>query len=348
MERKFMKKRMGKQMIAAATAAVMMCSPVVSSVHASDSLIDRAKAVNIVQGQNYAGELGENGAKDDTETYTFTLDSASEVNIDQNVRKKRNAYATLYNEDGNKVCRLTDSNMYLSAGTYYIVFTNLGSSPCEFSLAVSASTSHESFVDTISSGNDTLATASAIKLNTRYTGQVDITDENDWYKIVIPSDGKFGFSFTYDNKPTAYEPVEYEFTDDDGNAFTPGSTIKAGTYYLKVSYAGDYGSPYHFIVSYKASAKKVGKTSITSLSSGKTYFKVKFRKASNAQKYQISYSTSSKFKKAKTITTKSLSYTKKGLKKKTKYYVRVRGIRKEGKKTKYGSYSTAKSVRTKK
>lgn len=348
MERKFMKKRMRKQMIAAAAAAVMMCALVVPSVHASDSLIGQAKAVSIVQGQNYAGELGENGAKDDTETYTFTLDSASEVTIEQNVRKKRNAYATLYNEDGNKVCRLSDSNMYLSAGTYYIVFTNLGSSPCEFSLAVSASTSHESFADTISSGNDTLATASAIKLNTRYTGQVDITDEYDWYKIVIPSDGKFGFSFTYDNKPTAYEPVEYEFTDAGGNAFTPGSTIKAGTYYLKVSYAGDYGSPYHFIVSYEASAKKVGKTSIISLSSGKTYFKVKFRKAVNAQKYQISYSTNSKFKKAKTITTKSLSYTKKGLEKKTKYYVRVRGIRTEGGKTKYGSYSTVKSVRTKK
>lgn len=348
MKRNFMKKETGKRVIAAAAAAVMMCSPVVSNVHASDSLINRAKANEVVLGQYYGGELGENGAKDDTSTYTFTLNDAGAVTINQNVRNKKSAYATLYNEDGNYVCRLSDSAMYLSAGIYYIVFVNYGTSPCEYTLSVTTQASGESFKETVGKGNDTLATASPIAVNTQYTGQVDITDENDWYKFVIPSRGSFKFDFYYDNTKATYEPVKYDFTDSDGNAFDPKTSIDAGTYYIKFYYAGDYGSSYHFKLNYKAYPKKVGKTSITSLKASKTSIKLKYKKASNAQKYQISYAANKKFSKVKTITTKSTSYTVKKLKKNTKYYFRIRSIRVENGKNKYGSYSAVKTAKTKK
>ena len=68
--------------------------------------------------------------------------------------------------------------------------------------------------------------------------------------------------------------------------------------------------------------------------------------------YQVQYSTSSKFtsKTSKTATAKKDKTTAKtvsGLKSKTKYYVRVRTYKTSGKKKKYSSWSSAKSVTTK-
>ena len=50
----------------------------------------------------------------------------------------------------------------------------------------------------------------------------------------------------------------------------------------------------------------------------------KFKKVSDAVSYEVQCSTSKKFTKAKTLTTKKTSYTVKKLKKGKKYYVRVR------------------------
>lgn len=76
--------------------------------------------------------------------------------------------------------------------------------------------------------------------------------------------------------------------------------------------------------------------------------KVSFKKVSNATGYQISYSTSKKFKKATTKKTKKTSYTLKKLKKEKKYYVRVRAYRTVNGNTYYGSYSAVRCVKVKK
>ncbi len=94
------------------------------------------------------------------------------------------------------------------------------------------------------------------------------------------------------------------------------------------------------------------KTSISSLSAGSKRFKVKWsKKTKQTSGYQIQYSTSSKFSKPATITVSkntTTSYTKKGLKAKKKYYVRIRTFKKVGSKKYYSSWSKAKSVTTKK
>ena len=66
--------------------------------------------------------------------------------------------------------------------------------------------------------------------------------------------------------------------------------------------------------------------------------------------YQIQYSTSSKFKNAKTVTVKKNKTTKttvKKLKAKKKYYVRIRTYKTVGKKKYCSSWSKAKAVKTK-
>lgn len=91
---------------------------------------------------------------------------------------------------------------------------------------------------------------------------------------------------------------------------------------------------------------------VSSVSAGAAAFTVKWKKVSGVTGYQVQYSTSSKFtsKTSKTATAKKDKTTAKtvsGLKSKTKYYVRVRTYKTSGKKKKYSSWSSAKSVTTK-
>ena len=100
---------------------------------------------------------------------------------------------------------------------------------------------------------------------------------------------------------------------------------------------------------------KLGKSKITSVGKAKKtkakYYKVKikYKKIANAQKYQIKYSTTKKFKAKKTKTrySKKISYTIKKLKKNRKYYIKVRAFRKNSGKRIYGKWSKVKTLRIK-
>ncbi|MGN0533939.1 MAG: fibronectin type III domain-containing protein, partial [Eubacterium sp.] len=124
-----------------------------------------------------------------------------------------------------------------------------------------------------------------------------------------------------------------------------------GKYAVKITFKGNYSGTktLYFYVKPKA-------TSISSVSAGSKKFTVKWKKqATQTTGYQIQYSTSSKFSKAKTVTVGKNSTTSKTISKlsgKKKYYVRVRTyktVKINGKATKiYSSWSKAKSVTTKK
>ena len=74
----------------------------------------------------------------------------------------------------------------------------------------------------------------------------------------------------------------------------------------------------------------------------------KWKKASNADGYQIQYAPNKKFKKAKSKTVKSTSVTIKKLKKKKTYFVRVRAYKVVDGKKVYGKWSSIKKVKIKK
>lgn len=111
--------------------------------------------------------------------------------------------------------------------------------------------------------------------------------------------------------------------------------------------------------SYKAAIKKITvtvspkKATLSSVkSTAKKTLTVKWKRDKKADGYQIQYSTSKKFKGAKTVTVKKNKTTttkiKKGLKAGKKYYVRVRAYKNSGKTKISGSYSKTKSVKVKK
>lgn len=99
-------------------------------------------------------------------------------------------------------------------------------------------------------------------------------------------------------------------------------------------------------------AKKitVANTKFTSIKGAKKAFTVKWKKVNGATGYQLQYSLKKNFKGAKTVNvkgTKNVKKTVKNLKKKKKYYIRIRAYKKSGGKYYYSKKWYAKTVKTK-
>ena len=124
-----------------------------------------------------------------------------------------------------------------------------------------------------------------------------------------------------------------------------------GKYAVKITFKGKYSGTKTLYFTIKPKA-----TSISSLTAGSKKFTVKWKKqATQTTGYQVQYSASSKFSKAKTVTVgknKTVSKKISKLSGKKKYYVRVRTyktVKINGKSIRiYSGWSKAKTVTTKK
>ena len=96
--------------------------------------------------------------------------------------------------------------------------------------------------------------------------------------------------------------------------------------------------------------KKPGQVKGLKLKAGKKKVTVTYKKVSGATSYKVTYSTSKKFKKAKTVTVKSGKTVKKTiskLKSKKRYYVKVCAVKKVKGKNYTGKWSAVKKVKVK-
>lgn len=183
-------------------------------------------------------------------------------------------------------------------------------------------------------------------LKSEKSGQITVSfkkvSKAKGYKIVYSTSKKFTKATT-------------KSTTVSGTSKTLTKLIPGKTYYVKVcAYVLDgaknkvYGK-YSATKNITLAPKKVSTTTLKSKKSGQVT--VSFEKVSNAKGYQITYSTSKKFKKSttKTVTVAKNTATLKNLKKGKSYYVKVRAYTTDssGKKV-YGAYSTAKNVKVKK
>ena len=131
----------------------------------------------------------------------------------------------------------------------------------------------------------------------------------------------------------------------------PKGMKNVGKYTVKVSLKGNYSGSKS--MTYNINPKG---TSVSKVTAAKKGFKVTWKKqTAQTTGYQVQYSTSSKFKSAKTVTISKNKTTSKSVGKlsaKKKYYVRVRTyktVKIGGKSVKlYSGWSKAKSVTTKK
>ena len=179
-------------------------------------------------------------------------------------------------------------------------------------------------------------------------------------KTVIPKASNIKLSktaYTYNGK---VQKPSVTVKDSKGKALKNGTDYtvsypkgmkNVGKYTVKVTLKGNYSGSKSMI--YNINPKG---TSVSKVTAAKKGFKVTWKKqATQTTGYQVQYSTSSKFKKAKTVTVSKNKTTSKSVSKlsaKKKYYVRVRTyktVKIGGKSVKlYSGWSKAKSVTTKK
>lgn len=81
--------------------------------------------------------------------------------------------------------------------------------------------------------------------------------------------------------------------------------------------------------------------------SGKSSVKIYWTKVSGTTRYQVYMSTKKKsgYKRIKTASAKSSSYTKSKLKRKKRYYFKVRSYKRVGGKNYYSAFSSVKSIK---
>lgn len=89
--------------------------------------------------------------------------------------------------------------------------------------------------------NDTLEAASTITLNQKVRGHLALNNQDDYYKIVIPSNGKYTFRYKANDKNIRLQHVLYNsaFYEVKKNAGSDAETavwdLPAGTYYYRIT-----------------------------------------------------------------------------------------------------------------
>lgn len=187
-----------------------------------------------------------------------------------------------------------------------------------------------------------------------YTAKTTNTIQLNWKKV----SGASGYTiYRYDSKTkknvaihaSKSTTVSYKLNRLNGSK---GSYLSAGTSYTfriapykTISNKKYYGSQKSVTATTKCKSPTVSKVSRSS----STKAKVTWKKVGGATGYVIYYSTkkSSGYKAAKTVSNKTTSYTKTGLKKGKTYYFKVCAYRKVGGKTFYSNYSNVKSIKLK-
>ncbi len=117
--------------------------------------------------------------------------------------------------------------------------------------------------------NNTMDKATLLVNDAFTSGNLMDGDDVDYYKIVIPQDGRVNISFKHEYIDTSsyvwnvkmYDAQRHEYTDWDysGNVIetitTPNMGLAAGTYYLEVDDLSFYDNPYSIKYSYMPSSE---------------------------------------------------------------------------------------------
>lgn len=239
----------------------------------------------------------------------------------------------------------TSQQIYLNKGIYYIkVSSGNWVRDVTYSLRLDKHIHNYDLVDSVIPASLSENGKIIMKCSCGATGNEIVIDRPQMIRL---SDTQF----LYDGKKkTPFVFIE----DSNGKVIDPSNyTVKyakqsknVGKYNVKIIFSGNYSGN----VSKSFTIVPKG-TRIIRLKAQSGGFVLKIKKQKiQTTGYQIQYSTRSDFKKSKTRTTKNRSQTfwkVEGLKKKTKYYIRVRTYKIKANKKYYSSWSKVKSVKTK-
>ena len=280
-------------------------------------------ATNILTENVYNGTL-DAGYRDEQDYYSFDIaapgvyhitiftDDQSDTSNYWNVKVYNSVYSELSNIDISGNSTETPLSLVMDAGRYYIKV-------CSCSYYEASSSPYGIMVSEYHSVSD--VTVSGYKKSYIYSG-----------KNIMPEP-----VITYNGVPLT-KNIDY--------SISYSSNLNVGIAIIYIKGIGNFGDS--TFVTFKIVPKG---TTLTKLSRSKKAFTVKWKKnTKQISGYQIQYSTSKTMKSAKRLTIQGSGITKKvvkNLKKKKKYYVRVRTYKTTNGSKFYSAWSNVMSVKTK-
>ncbi|MBE6719975.1 MAG: fibronectin type III domain-containing protein [Ruminococcaceae bacterium] len=245
---------------------------------------------------------------------------------------------TLIDGDGNEISSdeytVTYQNGRVKVGTYKVTVTfnadseyYYGSKVLTFKIVPKGTT-----LAKVTSGTQTLTAQWKKQAN-----------QTKGYQIQIATDAKF----TKGKKLITVKNVKTLKTTVKKLKYNTNYYVRVRTYstVAKVNYYSPWSKAKAIVVK-----PVIKNAAISKLTAGKKQFTAKWKKVAGTTGYEIQYSTSAKMTKAKTVKVNGGAKTSVKVAKllsKKKYYVRIRAVKKVGKKTYYGNWSKAKAVTVK-
>ena len=257
-------------------AAVPVEETEVPGVSAGDTIAD---ASSLTFGQNYSGSVS---TSSDADFYRITLESSGHIDI-TSVSRIPGVYYRFYDSTGERMWstyysanssgqRSVTKEFDLTRGTYYLGIELDGNKKSgTYSLQVSFTDAKESFAETGTGNNNSIAEADSVSIGTTYRGQIAHNDEKDFYGFSIGSSGRLSLSSTaaidgvyyriYDSTGERLW-TEYHSKDSSGQiSLSETWDLTKGTYYLGVERSGsnDVGT-YSFSLGFTSAGESFTET----------------------------------------------------------------------------------------
>ena len=238
-------------LILSIVTSISLFSCLTTSVSAGD-YDTIAKARQLTFSTKYSGTITSTDAAD---YYVFNLTASSKITVNFSSDAE---YANLFvfNSDGVQICSaypskgssglaILSTTYHLVKGKYYIGTTKQYGYTGKYELKVSAVSAQETFSETESDNDNSIAKANIINQNVQYRGQIADNDIEDFYKFTISSSSKVSLSFSGDMDRIAIYMLDadgQEVRKSDPSADASGKVnyeykyhLIKGTYYIRVT-----------------------------------------------------------------------------------------------------------------
>lgn len=245
-----------------------------------------------------------------------------------------------------------NTSLDLLAGDYQLIIRSyMNWDNLEYSVVPMFAASGETNSESYLSQNNDVTTATNTSVGTSVKAQFAVNDDTDIYKLKVNKTGFLKLTLN-----SELENIGFEIKNAMGDVAYSNDYVTVGkhvySYFCpKGTYYVTFKSNKTGVYSFNTSRKDIPASSVSKVKNVKTKSaKVTWKRKSDVDGYQIQYSKNKKFKKGnrsqyvESATTKSFVIS--GLKKNTKYYVRIRTYVKDsnGKKY-YSAWSKGKSVK---
>ena len=177
-----------------------------------------------------------------------------------------------YNDTNNTF----DRSYELTQGTYLIkIYNNTDSTNGTFNIRTYFDTEGKTTFP--ENSNDTIYKASPISLGQKILGHTAENNKDDYYKIVIPEDEKYTFTYRTRTEGAGFQPFLYDSSLNEVEWAMPGDAgscrweVEKGTYYFRIkegSFGAGYGRGFYDMVvtghTHTFSSSTVNKATLTS------------------------------------------------------------------------------------